>query len=1613
MKKKQFIKSMVVGLIGMTCLQSYPVFAEEQPVPVGGALTEIIEDGVPIEGGKQGLKSTNALPAGSVAELPSITQTRLGLSPYNYTSHSSKKDGNWAQPDKITTSIDSAGNLVVSIVDTTSKNVHLHTYQIGTNNLLKSISLDYSTMPIFGNFHVGADGFYYLVVGQNNLEENDDQTVVEVRKYDAESGALKGTAAIKGGITYSLKGVTKPFDAGQPRVVLHGSELIVHMSREMYKSENDGLNHQANLVFSVDTKTMAVSEKTWSGAYQSHSFNQFIAANNGSIVTLGHGDAYSRGIELTTLSDRKEYVLQAFDGNIGANYTGATISGFEVTDSNYLVTGRLTPQTTQPVNGKSSGEKRNAFIVSVDKATMKSTFSWVTTYAEDEGTYVGDSRLIKLSNNQFAYLYSEFDNEAGANPRTVYHLLDGTGAVTATKTFDQVCFTANSQPTVANNQLFWVSPDSTLGKTTYLYQLDVTNPAEPKLPEEEEEAILPTAIEITSAKTELKVKEVLPLTAVITPENSTDKTVTWTTNDEAVATVSANGEVTGKKAGTVSITATTANGKSQSLSLTITETKETVTGTFGTVPWTWEADTQTLTFGAGEFPSTDYYTNIKSKIEASEALQGKKIKQIAFTETVAANKKSDYLFASLSELEGIKELSWLDTSNLTSAYRMFDSLSKLTELDVSSWDTSNVTDMSYMFNNVSSLTEIAVSNWNTSKVIYMGGLFSGMKNLVSLDVSKWDTGNVTNMNSTFSNASKLAQLDVSQWNTSKVKYMSGTFQGLEKITQLDVSKWNTSNVTTISYMFQKTNNLIALDLNSWDTSSVTNMAAMFHSASGLTTLNIDKWDTSNVTTMSYMFYSASGLTTLNINNWDTGNVNNMSYIFYSAKSLTTLDINNWDTSKVTTMSYMFYSASGLTTLDIDKWNTSNVTTMSQMFRLANSLTALDLTNWDTSNVNNLSYMFHSTSSLTTLDLSKWDTRSVTDMTYMFNSAKSLKKLDIHGWDTSKATTMSWMFSGTTALDTLILGANTHLKNTSLPEKKNTEFTGKWVLTDGNNRYASSQELMAAYDGSKPGEYTREKFPTDIKLTSDKTELEIDESLQLTATITPETNTDKSVIWTSSDASIAAVSDSGMVTGKKEGTVSITATTTNGKSHSITLTVQRKSHGLFGTVPWIWEADTQNLVFGAGEFPNTKDSLNIQTEIESSSILQGKKIKTITFIKPVTANQNSSYLFFSLSELEAIKELSLLDTSNVTSMYRMFKQASSLKDLDISQWNTSRVTNMSAMFTSARNLAELDVSQWDTSKVTNMAYMFSSTSSLTKLDLSQWNTSKVTTMASMFAAANNLIELNVSGWNTGNVANMSFMFSSTSKLPKLDVSKWDTGKVANMSSMFASANSLTELDVSQWNTSNVTTMASMFYAASSLPKLDVSNWNTSNVAAMSSLFSAMGSLTSLNLSNWDMGKATTMAYMFNNAHSLDTLILGANTRLTDARLPEKKNTEFTGGWVLADGSNQYTSSQNLVAAYDGSKPGEYVREKIADPTKVTGITMTPTEIDLAVGKSRLLYPVITPETATNKKVTYTSSAPAVAKVFSNGKVQALSPGTATITATTEDGSFTASSVVTVK
>ena len=99
----------------------------------------------------------------------------------------------------------------------------------------------------------------------------------------------------------------------------------------------------------------------------------------------------------------------------------------------------------------------------------------------------------------------------------------------------------------------------------------------------------------------------------------------------------------------------------------------------------------------------------------------------------------------------------------------------------------------------------------------------------------------------------------------------------------------------------------------------------------------------------------------------------------------------------------------------------------------------------------------------------------------------------------------------------------------------------------------------------------------------------------------------------------------------------------------------------------------------------------------------------------------------------------------------------------------------------------------------------------------------------------------------------------------------------------------------------------------------------------------------------------------------------------------------------------------VTTVDGGRTATATVTVSAEP--VTSITLTPTTLSLVVGTTGTLTVTTQPANATNQNVTWASNNTSVAIVV-DGVVTAVSAGTATITATSVDGNFTATSDIEV-
>jgi len=153
----------------------------------------------------------------------------------------------------------------------------------------------------------------------------------------------------------------------------------------------------------------------------------------------------------------------------------------------------------------------------------------------------------------------------------------------------------------------------------------------------------------------------------------------------------------------------------------------------------------------------------------------------------------------------------------------------------------------------------------------------------------------------------------------------------------------------------------------------------------------------------------------------------------------------------------------------------------------------------------------------------------------------------------------------------------------------------------------------------------------------------------------------------------------------------------------------------------------------------------------------------------------------------------------------------------------------------------------------------------------------------------------------------------------------------------------------------------------------------------------------------------------------SLEVGADERLAATVVPETAFYKIVT-WTSSDDTIATFSSGRVTAHAVGTATitvttldGGFTATcevTVIPSIEVTGVTLNKENISLLVGLNESLEATIAPESATNKKVTWTSSNPAVATVNDNGRVIAYGEGTTIITVTTIDGGFTATCEVTV-
>ena len=161
-----------------------------------------------------------------------------------------------------------------------------------------------------------------------------------------------------------------------------------------------------------------------------------------------------------------------------------------------------------------------------------------------------------ISGNQLKGVYfNNPDRQKSKDARTAYD--PSTMRVLTVKDGKLVYATDNSLDYLPANQSYLEVPAGTAETLTVMTE------------EEYQASALATGIALNKTSLSLRETETTQLTATVTPEDAEDRSVTWSSSDNSIATVNAEGVVTAIKEGTATITATTNDGSNLKATCTV------------------------------------------------------------------------------------------------------------------------------------------------------------------------------------------------------------------------------------------------------------------------------------------------------------------------------------------------------------------------------------------------------------------------------------------------------------------------------------------------------------------------------------------------------------------------------------------------------------------------------------------------------------------------------------------------------------------------------------------------------------------------------------------------------------------------------------------------------------------------------------------------------------------------------------------------------------------------------------------------------------------------------------------------------------------------------------
>ena len=487
---------------------------------------------------------------------------------------------------------------------------------------------------------------------------------------------------------------------------------------------------------------------------------------------------------------------------------------------------------------------------------------------------------------------------------------------------------------------------------------------------------------------------------------------------------------------------------------------------------------------------------------------------------------------------------------------------------------------------------------------------------------------------------------------------------------------------------------------------------------------------------------------------------------------------------------------------------------------------------------------------------------------------------------------------------------------------------------------------------------QEIIVSSVSLSQTTVEMLIGETVQLTATILPSNASDKSVTWTSSKQSVAAISNNGLITAIAEGQSTITASS-GGKSATCLVTVSKgvvavTSVSLNRTELVLIKGQSETLI--ATVKPDDATDKTVIWSISNTAIAtidsNGKVTAVAGGDATITAKAGNQLATCSLTVTVPVESISLdkesitLEEGNSTTLIATVKPNDATdKTVAWSSSNTSIVTvdqsgKVIAVNEGSATITAKAGEKRATCSVTvkkNVIAVTSVTLNKTELSLNKGQSETLTAAVKPDDATDKTV-----AWS-----------SSNTSIVTVDQS----GKVIAVNE----------------GSATITAKAGEKRATCSVTV----NKNIISVISISL------NTTELSLIK---GQAEMLTATIKPDDATDKTITWSSSNIDIATVD--------GGKVTAVGGGNAT-----ITAKVGDKQATCA---VTVTVPVESITLNNTSLTLEEGESVMLTATVLPKDATEKTVIWTSAANSIATVDDSGKVIGIKEGSTTITATTKDG-----------